>query len=134
MALAAVAAAAILYTVAAGPLARRVREGEARVARLERDAAWMREAARKLKNAPARERGSIMAFADKTLRRAGIAAAAERIAAEGQNGVRVWFGEVEFGRLAEWLAAVSRAGVRVAGCRLDRTGPGKVKGEVRLER
>jgi len=136
-ALAAVAVAAVLYMIAAGPLDRAVRDRSARVERLERDIVWMRDVARRIRDtgpAGSAVKGSLLAFADQTLQQAGISSAVERIAAENTDSVRVWFGEVEFARLAGWLAKVSEAGVRVSECRLDGRDRGQVKGEVRLKR
>jgi|GEM_PF-7068117 len=125
-----------LFLVHIGPLSRTLAGREKRVAGLRADLAWMRQQAARVgghvAGAKVQPSGSLLTVVDKSLAAAGIGEAVKKVAADGESSVRVWFGEVAFPSLLDWLVRAGEEGLEADECRINERGNGMVRAEIRL--
>lgn len=137
----AVALLVIVYLALVEPMARAYDERERRVAELESEIEWMRDAAARVRAlggaAPAAddgERRPPYLAVDRALRESGLPRP-ERLEPVGSRGARMEIDGVAFDRLVGVLTRLRAAErLRVERARFERVAPGRVDASVDLER
>ncbi|MDZ7828504.1 MAG: type II secretion system protein GspM [Halofilum sp. (in: g-proteobacteria)] len=136
-----VLALVVVYLAVVEPMAQAYAEREARVAALEREIEWMRDAAAEVRAlggaAAAEDDGSQRPpylAADRAVREAGLPRPS-RLEPVGSRGARMEIDEVAFDRLVQVLVRLhARDGLRVERASFERVGPGLVDASLDLER
>jgi len=133
--------AVLLYLLVIEPLTGARAEREARVAALEREIEWMRDAAAEIHalggtaadTASGADRPPYLAV-DRALREAGLPRPS-RLEPAGSRGARVELDAVAFDRLVQVLSRLrAREGLRVERAVFERVSPGRVDASINLER
>jgi general secretion pathway protein M len=133
------AVAAVVLLVALVSLDRGVSHAAARLAREQRDLAWMQSVAPQLAaagpavSAPASQR-SLIVVVDNSAREAGLGTALTSSEPSAQGGLRVRLDKAPFDALVGWLARLAEQhGVRVESATIDGAGaPGLVNAAIVL--
>jgi len=78
--------------------------------------------------------GNMLRFVDRSAREHGIASAIQRVRPDSERSVRLWFSQVPFPKLLQWLDTIDRDyGVYMESSQLQRgDAPGLVEGQLKL--
>ncbi|MDX1286280.1 MAG: type II secretion system protein M [Draconibacterium sp.] len=104
----------ILYLLIVQPIASNYKNNKNNVAKAEESLRWMRTAAQEIRqlrgnstiNTRPKDNQSILSLVDSSARKAGLAKVMKRVQPETDSGVRVWFEDVAFDELINWLATI----------------------------
>lgn len=120
-------AALLLYLLAWEPLAQREQELATRVAQQRTQLAWLAGAASEARALTRRERvpeaqdgASLLSVIDRSAAQAGLGAALQRLAPEGEQGVRVWLDDASYAATLQWLDTLGRHGIHVVSVQMER--------------
>lgn len=131
----------VVYLAVIEPMAQAYTRREARVAALESEVDWMRNAAAELRALGGADPGGSSGgdrppylAADRALREAGLPRP-QQLEPVGANGARVEIDGVAFDQLVQVLRRLgARDGLRIERARFQRVAPGRVDASLELER
>jgi general secretion pathway protein M len=119
-------AALLLYLLAWEPLAQREHELAARIAQQRTQLAWLVDAAseartltRRARVPEAQDGASLLSVIDRSAAQAGLGAALQRLAPEGDQGVRVWLDDASYAATLQWLDALGGYGIHVVSVQME---------------
>jgi general secretion pathway protein M len=119
-------AALLLYLLAWEPLAQREQALAERVAQQRSQLTWLAGAASEARTLTRRERvpeaqdgASLLSVIDRSAAQAGLGAALQRLAPEGDQGVRVWLDDASYAATLQWLDALGGHGIHVVSVQME---------------
>jgi len=132
-------AAILYYFVVWQPLSEGIADKRERLAGLEEERVWMRDAVKRYQELdesakPAQVGEAVYSLADRTARSAGLGDSLDGVDPVEDSQVRVQFESVAFNKLLQWLATLNREHGIVAGAvSLEKAGDGRVNGQLTLK-
>ena len=106
----------LLYLVVIEPVSEHYEINRKKVANAQQTLQWMQQAAREIRalsgnktvSLQPKSKQFLLGVIDRSVKKAGLAAQMKRIQPETEGGVRIWFEQVEFDSLINWLSGIKQ--------------------------